>query len=152
MDKFNQKFSSFLYKFFFPACAFFALITLGFFIVSDLANPNQTVVEHFHFKKVIFFFVFSCVLALANRLLYSRGLSVFVRLILHFFITAITLFILLIADDYAADNGGKKLLVFMVVYLFVYIFTAFIVYIFRKTTGYGKDAEKEKKSGYKKQF
>lgn len=128
-------------------CTAFSVITLLLYSIGALISSGTEKQFVPNVKFIWLFFIFSLLLAFANKILFMQKLSVAVRMIIHFAASFALYFITVVVCGGYIKNGKTafiSIIIFIVLYVIFGIATAVILS--------KKEAKKQENKKYEKQF
>ena len=110
-------------------CVIFSIISLAFFTAgAAMAAANTAANSDINVKSLWMFFLFSVLLAAANRILRIDSVHAALRLLIHFAAsTAIYFVTVVLFGDYI--SSGSQVLVAMTLFLVIYLVSAVFILI-----------------------
>ena len=110
-------------------CVIFSIISLAFFTAgAAMAAANTAANSDINVKSLWMFFLFSVLLAAANRILRIDSVHAALRLLIHFAASAAIYFVTVVLfGDYI--SSGSQVLVAMTLFLVIYLVSAVFILI-----------------------
>ena len=125
------------------ACGLFTAMTAIYALIVTIMTVNQEI--YLSGERIIMFFLFSLIFAIANSILKITSINSVIRYILHFAAIGLDVYFCLLMP---ADMQGSKIVVGIAFYTVIYLIIMAIRSIFRTKLR----ANLEKTEEYKRQF
>ncbi len=135
------------------SCVFYTFFITALYLLGVYVDSHWVPTLHMIFSLLLFSFV----LAAANSFLFSNKLVFSLRLLIHYITTTLVFYIVFVLWGGFQANGGSVLSA-LLVYTFVYLICAVLVFMYRYITAEIQTSGKEYKSvfdgkeTYKSQF
>ena len=128
-------------------CVLFALITVITYTVGYIISTTDKAYIP-SLKSIYLYLIFSVIFGIASELLRYNKLKIGVRILLHYVITAILCFLVIVAGGGMAESGFVTLIT-MFVFTIIYAAAALIIYAIYSAKNKTKNNEEEYKSMFR---
>jgi len=125
------------------ACVFYTFFITALYLLGVYVAPNWVPTLHMVFSLLLFSFV----LAAANSFLFSDRLVFSLRLLIHYVTTTVVFYIVFVLWGGFQANGGSVLAA-LLVYSFVYLICALLLFMYRYVTAESRTAKQEYKQAF----
>ncbi len=125
------------------ACVFYTFFITALYLLGVYVDSHWVPTLHMVFSLLLF----SLILSAANTFLFSDRLVFSLRLLIHFAVTTFVFYIIFVAWGGFQANGGSVLTA-LLVYTFLYLICALVVFMYRYLTAELRTSAKSYKNAF----